>query len=123
MTYVRCVNNKQYLKHPDFEDDETIYDLVIGRIYKVIPDVKEEELGYLRIVDESGEDYTFPASYFEVVEPNYINNGKELDSQITVHINEVDKAILRAEALTSQKSVSALIREWIEEKLDLPPAV
>ena len=68
MTYACCINNKQYLQHPDFEDDETIHDLVIGRIYKVIPDVKEEALSYLRIVDESGEDYTFPATYFERVE-------------------------------------------------------
>jgi hypothetical protein len=119
--YVRCINNKQFLKHPDFEDDEIIHDLVIGQIYKVIPDKKEEALGYLRIVDESGEDYTFPANYFEPVDFNY-PNSKELDSQITIHINEVDKAILRAEALAAQKSVSALIREWIEKRLDLPQA-
>ncbi|MCE7987495.1 MAG: CopG family transcriptional regulator [Caldilinea sp. CFX5] len=87
----------------------------------MIPDGKEEKLGYLRVVDESGEDYTFPANYFEPIEPNH-TNGKELDAQITVHINEVDKEILRAEALASQKSVSALIREWIEERLDLPLA-
>ena len=121
MAYVRCINNKQYLKYPDFEDDETIHDLVIGRVYKIMPDAREEELGYLRVVDESGEDYTFPANYFEAVEPSY-TNGKELDTQITVHLNEIDKAILRAEALAAQKSVSALIREWIEERLDLPLA-
>ena len=122
MAYVRCINNRQFLKQLDFEDDETIYDLIVGRIYKVIPDVEEEKLGYLRIVDESGEDYTFPADYFEAVELNY-ENGKELDSQVTVHLNELDKAILRAEALASQTSVSALIREWIEDRLDLPQAV
>ncbi|MEZ4662950.1 MAG: ribbon-helix-helix protein, CopG family [Caldilineaceae bacterium] len=68
-------------------------------------------------MDESGEDYIFPATYFEAVELSHAN-GKDLDAQITVHINEMDKAILRAEALSAQKSVSALIREWIEERLD-----
>ncbi len=120
--YVRCINNKQYLKHPDFEDDETIHDLVVGRIYKIIPDEKEEKLGYLRIVDESGEDYTFPASYFEIVKLNH-RNGTDLDSRITINMNKVEKAILRAEALASKKSVSSLIREWIEERLDLPQVI
>jgi hypothetical protein len=119
--YVRCINNKQYLKQPDFEDDKIIPDLVIGQIYKVIPDKQEEALGYFRIVDESGEDYTFPATYFETIDYSY-PHGKELDSQITIHLSELDKAILRAEALAAQTSVSALIREWIEERLDLPQA-
>lgn len=30
------------------------------------------------------------------------------------------KNVLRAEALAANKSVSALLREWAEERLDLP---
>lgn len=120
--YVRCIKNKQYLKQADSDDDERIADLIVGQVYKVIADKQEEALGYLRIVDESGEDYTFPAAYFTPVDLHY-SGGKELDSQVTIYLNELEKAILRAEALAAQTSVSALIRGWIEERLDLPQAV
>ena len=117
--YVRCINNRQFLEHPSIKNDTEIFDLIVGHVYKVVPDSLEAARGYLRIVDESGEDYTFPATYFEPVEAR-LSNGKELDAQITIHLSEMDKAILRAEALAAQKSMSALIREWIDERLDLP---
>jgi len=101
------------------QDAPTIYDLIVGRVYKALPDPQEELLGYLRIVDESGEDYTFPAENFERVDLSP-DTGKGLDEQITVHLTHLDKAILRAEALAAQKSISSLVREWIEERLDLP---
>lgn len=119
--YVRCVNNRQFLYHPSFEDAPFIPDLVVGRVYKALPDPEEERLGYLRIVDESGEDYTFPAEYFERVDLSSALDGG-LGEQITVHLSDIDKAILRAEALAAQKSISSLVREWIEERLDLPQA-
>ena len=34
------------------------------KIYIAIPDAKAEKLGQLRIVDESGEDYLYPAARF-----------------------------------------------------------
>lgn len=34
------------------------------KIYQVLPDREGAEEGYLRVVDESGEDYLYPASYF-----------------------------------------------------------
>ncbi|MGE5230472.1 MAG: hypothetical protein ACM3NS_01955 [Deltaproteobacteria bacterium] len=37
------------------------------KIYEVWPDPDAESLGQLRVVDESGEDYLFPAEYFRVV--------------------------------------------------------
>ena len=42
----------------------TADDLHINTIYQVLPDEKAAEADYLRIVDESGEDYLYPASYF-----------------------------------------------------------
>ncbi len=117
--YVRCVDNRQYLSHPSIQDDPIIPDLVIGRVYKALPDYQEEQLGYLRIIDESGEDYTFPAAYFERIDAQ-AQDDRDIDAQITIHLNGLDKAVLRAEALAAQKSVSALVREWIAERLDLP---
>ena len=39
-------------------------DLVVRRIYVVLPDAAAAERGYLRVVDESDEDYLYPADYF-----------------------------------------------------------
>ena len=38
--------------------------LEIGKLYRVIPDEEAERHGYLRIVDESGEDYGYAATRF-----------------------------------------------------------
>jgi len=38
--------------------------LEIRKIYQVITDKASGELGYVRIVDESAEDYLYPAAYF-----------------------------------------------------------
>jgi len=43
-------------------------DLEKRKIYKVLPDDEAAKEGYLRIVDESGEDYLYPESYFILVE-------------------------------------------------------
>ena len=39
-------------------------DLTVHKVYKVIPDPDGEEVGMIRIVDDSGEDYLHPASRF-----------------------------------------------------------
>lgn len=48
-----CLNNEGY--------DAA---LEIGKLYRVIPDTQAEAHGYLRIVDESGEDYGYAADRF-----------------------------------------------------------
>ena len=42
--------------------------LDIGKLYRVIPDEEAEAHGYVRVVDESGEDYTFASERFHGVE-------------------------------------------------------
>ena len=39
-------------------------DLQPRKIYETLPDQKAAREGYLRVVDESGEDYLYPAEYF-----------------------------------------------------------
>ncbi len=39
-------------------------DLEARKVYPVLPDLKAAKEGFLRIVDESGEDYLYPAEYF-----------------------------------------------------------
>ncbi len=43
-------------------------DLQIWKLYRVLRDETAQSEGYLRVVDESGEDYLYPASRFVVVE-------------------------------------------------------
>ena len=39
-------------------------DLERRKVYRVIPDEKAEKDGYVRVIDESGDDYLYPSSYF-----------------------------------------------------------
>ncbi|NIM11036.1 MAG: hypothetical protein GTO45_03540 [Candidatus Aminicenantes bacterium] len=43
-------------------------DLEVRKIYQVIPDKQASQEGYFRVVDESGEDYLYPESYFLLIE-------------------------------------------------------
>lgn len=56
-------------KHTDHEfvlcvRNDECDDLEKRKVYRVIPDKKANKDGYLRVIDESGEDYLYPASYF-----------------------------------------------------------
>ena len=39
-------------------------DLELRKIYLILPDKRAARDGYIRVVDESGEDYLYPESYF-----------------------------------------------------------
>ncbi len=39
-------------------------DLELRKLYRVLPDGGATARGYLRVVDESGEDYIYPADWF-----------------------------------------------------------
>lgn len=34
------------------------------KIYEIVPDATASRLGLLRVIDESGEDYLYPSTYF-----------------------------------------------------------
>jgi hypothetical protein len=51
--FVVCVSNREYPAS-----------LELHKIYRVIPDKDAESEGDIRVVDESGEDYLFPAKWF-----------------------------------------------------------
>jgi len=43
-------------------------DLEVWKVYKVLPDAKAAEVGCVRVIDESGEDYLYPADRFVAVD-------------------------------------------------------
>ncbi len=55
--FVVCINNADYPAS-----------LELHKIYRIVPDDDAEAAGDLRIVDESGEDYLYPASCFLSIE-------------------------------------------------------
>jgi len=50
--FVMCVRN------------EGCEDLELREVYQRLPDARAARDGYARVVDESGEDYLYPESYF-----------------------------------------------------------
>jgi hypothetical protein len=44
--------------------NEDYEDLEIWKVYRLLPDPKATEVGCLRVIDESGEDYLYPANRF-----------------------------------------------------------
>jgi len=112
--YVKCVNNQTL----SLDDPIDTYapELIIGQVYKVAPPEPNDGPDRLRVIDGSGEDYLYPADYFEPL--HWI--GIDKSESITVHLDPALKGILHAEAIAAHKSVSALVRTWIDERLDLP---
>jgi hypothetical protein len=51
--YVVCIKNEEYSAS-----------LELRKIYQVLPDKESLRHDLIRIIDESGEDYLYPASYF-----------------------------------------------------------
>jgi len=52
-----CVNNSEYPAS-----------LELHKIYRVIPDEDAANEGDMRVIDESGEDYLYPAEWFVLVD-------------------------------------------------------
>jgi len=43
-------------------------DLQVWKVYQIVPDTKAAGVGCVRVVDESGEDYLYPADRFVAVD-------------------------------------------------------
>ena len=118
---MRCINNKAYVHVPDEASNGALADLTIGAVYKVLPTAQHErDTGVIRIVDNSGEDYLYPDSYFQPLDENMVPaEWQSGHTTLTLHLDQRTKAILHAEALAAHTSMGALVRQWIEERLEL----
>lgn len=43
-------------------------DLELRKVYEVLPDAAAAKDGYLRVIDESGQDYLYPGEFFVPIE-------------------------------------------------------
>ena len=48
--------------------NEECEDLELRKLYRVLPDEAAAADGYIRVIDESGEDYLYPQDYFLPIE-------------------------------------------------------
>ena len=55
-SFVLCISNEGYPAS-----------LEKWKIYRVLPDAGATRRGYIRVIDESGEDYLYPAKYFVTI--------------------------------------------------------
>jgi hypothetical protein len=55
--FVVCIKNEDYP-----------VSLELRKIYQVIPDARAAERQFIRVIDEPGEDYLYPADYFVPIE-------------------------------------------------------
>lgn len=68
LRFVICINDGGYVD-----------DLKVRTVYQVLPDTSAARSNYLRIIDETGEDYLYPAGYFMPIElPNEMKQLFEL---------------------------------------------
>jgi hypothetical protein len=122
---MKCVDNKIYFKGDWGEDYGP--DLIIGKVYRVAPPLPNDDPSMIRIFDgsygQAGSEigYLYPRDYFEPIAIEELSG--QANKSVTMHVPEVLAGILHAEAIMAQKSVSALLREWVEERLDLPEKV
>ena len=117
MKYVRCIKNTGFIQDEDGQlFDETIPDLIVGEVYKVAPPAGNDG-EMLRVIDASGEDYLYPTSYFEPLVPEVLGKRQRT---VTLHLDDFTRGVLHAEAVAAEKPMSTLLREWVEERLDLP---
>ena len=65
MQFALCTNNSGYPVA-----------LEVGKVYATISDAEAASHGYIRVVDESGEDYAFASDRFYIIElPNAIGQN------------------------------------------------
>jgi hypothetical protein len=58
-------------------------DLVVRKVYQVLPDEKAEKQRLVRVIDESGEDYLYPAAYFFFIDlPQKVERSLKLKASV-----------------------------------------
>ena len=65
---IRAMKNASATQYAICLKNKGCEDLVVRKVYPVLPDERAEKEKHLRVIDESGEDYLYPASYFFIIE-------------------------------------------------------
>ena len=119
--YARCIRNETYFRGDGAEN--FVPDLLVGEVYRLLRvSPTEEKRRLMRVVDRSGVGYLYPRDYFEMLTEEELLASP---AAITVYMSLRDKVELRTQAdrqseqLQKSVSMSHIVREWVEERLDL----
>lgn len=110
--YARCIDNTGYE-----------ISLRVGQVYRVL-DRPTASANTVVVLDEtygepgSEQGYIFDRSRFQFLEQADLQTQKSIS--VTTHLDEFTWLHLRDEAHRQNKTVSTLLREWLEERVDLP---
>jgi len=72
--YALCIDNGGYPES-----------LEVRKVYVVLPDERAAANNYIRVIDETGEDYLYPAKYFVMVEVPEQAAEAMLGHEISLH--------------------------------------
>jgi hypothetical protein len=64
-TLVQCISTRAWLEFPGCDAPGGCHDLTLGKIYEMLG--VEGNGSFFRILDDSGEDFLYPASHFKTV--------------------------------------------------------
>src|SRR5690242_8404597 len=64
-TLVQCISLRPWLVYPGCDEPGGCHDLTLGKIYELMG--VEADGAFYRIVDDSGDDFLYPASHFKSV--------------------------------------------------------
>src|ERR1700676_1006856 len=94
-----CIDNKGYPAS-----------LEAGKLYRVIPDEEAAKLGYIRVIDESGEDYAYaPERFFMLRVPEAL--AKVLGHRSRTRVQRRDKA-LQPTATRARRPGRCILNRW-----------
>lgn len=80
-------------------DNRGAEDLEVRKVYRMLHDKEAAATGYVRVVDESGEDYLYPAHYFVRVElPQKARRAWTAPQRSTKRRGSPNKALQRSRA-------------------------
>ncbi len=90
-------------------------DLESRKVYQTVPDPKANKESYIRVIDESGEDYLYPAEHFAPIEPPTSivrepapTSGPAHRSRITTHNKRTQEQNLAAKGAPHKRSAGEI---------------
>jgi hypothetical protein len=96
----------------------TGFDLLAHRVYKVLDDRKAEQHGSVRVVDESGEDYLYPSSWFIPVKPDKSAEGRLAAILVSAPPADREAVIVRGNVRFIKPSREKIRSTQFQQKLD-----
>jgi hypothetical protein len=89
--------------------------LLQKKLYQVLPNESAAKDDYIRIIDESGEDYLYPASYFILIElATLVSRQNDYEEILRVGVAKA------ASLLQTRKSIGSIAAYYLQIRMRCP---